>query len=73
MRDDVDFYERVGKGWRRYENANQINQFKIQREQNVDTRQCHPIDGKVEEGRLHTHMKYNMVDELKEGSQGKAM
>ena len=52
MRDDAAFYERVGERWRRYEKDNQINQFKFQKEHNIDTRQCHPIDGKVEEVNL---------------------
>ena len=65
MRDDAACYERVGEGWRRYEKDNQINQFSFQQEHNID------IDGKVEEGKLYIHMKFNMEDIPTEETQGK--
>ena len=49
----------------------QTNLFRLQDEHNIDTTQCHPIDGKVEEGKLYTHMKFNMKDTPTEMTQGK--
>ena len=72
MRDGVACYEKVGKRWRRYEYDNKTKQFRYKREQEIDVGKCHPINGKVEEGRLYMHMKFNIMNEPKEGSQGKA-
>ena len=71
MRDEAACYERLGERWRRYEKDIQINQFRFQKEHNIDTKQCHLIDEKVEEGKLYTHMKFNMEDIPTEVAQGK--
>ena len=46
IRDEVSFYEKVGKGWRHYEYYNQTKQLKVQGEQDIDIGQCHMINGK---------------------------
>ena len=71
IRDEAAYYERLGEGWRRYEKDTQTNQFRLQDEHNIDITQCHTIDGKVEEGKLYTHMKFNMEDIPTEVNQGK--
>ena len=64
-------YERVGDRWWRYEQETQTNLFQLQYDFNIDSTQFHPIDGKMEEGKVYTHMKFNIKDTPAEMTQGK--